>query len=181
MEKIRICQSDIQFSAEKAVDLLIKNNKTVTFAESCTGGLCAKKITDVSGASQCFECSFVTYSNAKKSKLLGVLEETLNLYGAVSFNTAFEMCKGAKKAADSDIGIGITGIAGPGGGTPEKPVGLVFVGFCAKDIHTVFRLFVSGNRDKVRDKTSDFAIDLICKYLSGTLKEYDCLKYEIEI
>ena len=156
-----------------AVKFLCDKNKTVTFAESCTGGLVAKKLTDVSGASECFECSFVTYSNAKKTKLIGVSEETLKSFGAVSWQTAHEMCEGAKKAADADIGIGLTGIAGPTGGTPEKPVGLVFVGFCTNDLHSVFRLMLDGDRDTVRDKASDFAFYLIEKYLVG---EYDFFK-----
>ena len=163
MEQIKIEFEDRLNTAKNAVTLLCENHKTVTFAESCTGGLVAKKLTDIPGASECFECSFVTYSNAKKTKLIGVSEDTLKNFGAVSFQTAFEMCLGAKKAAESDIGIALTGIAGPGGGTPEKPTGLVYVGIATDKLHTVFRLKLDGNRFEVRDKASDFALALICK------------------
>lgn len=152
------------------VELLIENKKTVALAESCTGGLVAKKITDVSGASECFECGFVTYSNEQKEKLLGVKRETLEKYGAVSSQTALEMCKGAKERGGADIGIGITGIAGPGGGTEEKPVGLVYIGICTDELCGVHRLNLAGRRDMVRERTSLYALDLVRRSLLGILK-----------
>ncbi len=151
-------------------ELLIKNKKTITFAESCTGGLIAKKLTDIAGTSECFECSFVTYSNAKKSKLIGVSEQTLEKYGAVSYQTALEMCKGAKNAAEADIAISVTGIAGPGGGTQEKPVGLVYVGICADDIWAYTKLNLSGSREQIREKTAQTALLIAENYLLSTLE-----------
>lgn len=159
---------------ETVVRLLIKEKKTATFAESCTGGLLAKKITDIAGASECFECSFVTYSNEKKTKLLGVRPETLQKFGAVSYQTAYEMCEGAKKAADADIGIGITGIAGPGGGTKEKPVGLVYLGICTDSVHGVIRLNLNGSRSEIRDMASNCALEIIrCAMLGEIEKDKD--------
>lgn len=155
---------------QRVVELLIKQNKTVTFAESCTGGLLSKKITDVSGASECFNCGFVTYSNERKEKLLGVKRETLEKYGAVSWQTAYEMCEGAKIRGGADIGIGITGIAGPGGGTEEKPVGLVYIGICTDEIHATCELHLAGDRDTVRERTSLYALDLVRRSLLGMLK-----------
>ncbi len=152
------------------VELLIKNKKTITFAESCTGGLIAKKITDISGASECFECSFVTYSNAKKSKLIGVCEDTLKEYGAVSYQTALEMCKGAREKADADIAVSVTGIAGPGGGTKEKPVGLVYAGICTEDVWAYTKLNLSGSREEIREQTADIAIEIVKAYLLKNIK-----------
>lgn len=148
---------------------LLNEKKTITFAESCTGGLLSKKITDISGASSCFECGFVTYSNEKKEKLLNVSHNTLESYGAVSYQTAYEMCKGAKEAADADIAIGVTGIAGPTGGTPEKPVGLVYVGVCSENVCGVVKLNLSGTREEVREQTSKVAFDLSLKALENKL------------
>lgn len=155
---------------QTVVELLRKNNKTVAFAESCTGGLVAKKVTDISGASECFGCGFVTYSNEQKHERLGVKNETLGKFGAVSPQTALEMCRGAKEKANADIGIGITGIAGPGGGTEEKPVGLVYVGICSEEVHAVYKLNLAGSRDMVRERTSLYALDLVRRNLLGILR-----------
>lgn len=151
------------------VELLIKSNKKISLAESCTGGLVAKKITDVSGASECFECGFVTYSNLQKTVRLGVSEKTLEEFGAVSYQTAYEMSEGAKREAAADIGIGITGIAGPGGGTAEKPVGLVYIGICTDDVHAVLKLNLDGTREEVREKTSEYALEIAARYLTGKI------------
>ena len=99
----------------RLVRSLLANNMKIATAESCTGGMIASKITSVAGASECFDCGVVTYSNEQKHKLLGVSEETLTKYGAVSEEVALEMCKGVKVLANSDFGISVTGIAGPGG------------------------------------------------------------------
>ncbi len=149
------------------VKMLIESGKKLALAESCTGGLVAKKITDISGASECFECGFVTYSNEQKVQRLGVSRETLEKYGAVSPQTALEMCRGAKEKAGADIGIGITGIAGPNGGTAEKPVGLVYIGFCTDEVHIAYKLNLSGSRDEIREQTSLYALDLVRKSLKG--------------
>lgn len=159
--------------AKTVVELLCRNGKKLALAESCTGGGVAKKITDIPGASECFECGFVTYSNDRKVKSLGVSEDTLAKFGAVSAETALEMCKGARERGEADIGIGITGIAGPGGGTAEKPVGLVYIGICTDDVHAAVRLQLAGGRDMVRERTSLYALDLVRRSLLGLLKVSD--------
>lgn len=113
------------------VEKLTKNNLKLATAESCTGGLLSGRITAVSGASEVFDCGVCSYANEIKHKVLGVSEETLNTLGAVSPETALQMAEGVKKLANADIGASTTGIAGPTGGTEEKPVGLVYVGICA--------------------------------------------------
>jgi len=153
------------------VQLLCEKGLTVTTAESCTGGLVAKKLTEVPGASECFHCGFVTYSNEKKEQLLDVPHEILAKHGAVSEETALCMSKGARAAAGADIGIGITGIAGPGGGSKEKPVGLVYLSLCAEGVHKVWRLSLSGNRDVVRERASLYALDAIRRCVLGNLRD----------
>lgn len=150
---------------ETVVKLLHEQGKTVTFAESCTGGLLAKKITEIPGSSECFNCSYVTYSNEQKEKILGVSHETLESYGAVSSQTALEMCRGAREAADADIAVSVTGIAGPGGGTPEKPVGLVYIGICADGLWESKKLLLNGSRDAIRERTSLYALDAVRREL----------------
>lgn len=152
------------------VKLLIEKGKKVSFAESCTGGLLSKKITEIPGSSACMDCGFVTYSNEQKTKLLDVKPETLEKYGAVSKETALEMCKGAKEKSGADIGIGITGIAGPGGGSEEKPVGLVYIGICTDDMWAAVRLKLAGGRGMVRERASLYALDLVRRSLLGILK-----------
>lgn len=143
------------------VELLIESKMKLATAESCTGGLIAQKITSVPGASECFDCGVVTYSNEQKHKLLGVSEETLNKYGAVSEQTALEMCKGVRKLAKSDFGISVTGIAGPGGGTPQKPVGTVWIGICGESVHKAERFVFAGDRNQVRESTAETALEIV--------------------
>lgn len=119
----------VQESLEaQVVRLLAQHRFTVTTAESCTGGLIAGTLINVAGASDVLNEGYVTYSNEAKQRLLGVREDTLRQFGAVSEETAREMAVGAALAAKADVALSSTGIAGPGGGTPQKPVGLVFVG-----------------------------------------------------
>ncbi len=151
------------------VDLLRERGKTVATAESCTGGLVAKKLTEVPGASSCFHGGFVTYSNEKKEVLLGVDPDVLAEFGAVSAQTALEMSRGARERGGADIGVGITGIAGPDGGTAEKPVGLVYISLCAKDFHEVYRLQLAGDREMIRERTGLYVLDMIRRYLLGCL------------
>lgn len=113
--------------AEKAVDNLKQKNKTLALAESCTGGWVSKLITDISGASAVYQGGICSYSNEVKMKVLGVKEETLEAFGAVSEQVAVQMAEGVRKALNSDIGIGITGIAGPLSDNTAKPVGLIYV------------------------------------------------------
>ena len=141
--------------------LLAGNKKTVTFAESCTGGLIAKKITDTAGSSVYFKSSVVTYSNESKIKYLGVREETLQNFGAVSEETAKEMAEGAINAAGCDYAVSATGIAGPGGGSKDKPAGLVYIGIASGKETRAFKYIFSGNRKDVRIRAANTALDLL--------------------
>lgn len=159
-------------SLEKTVVSLLKQKgKKLTSAESCTGGLIAEKMTRVPGVSENFECGFVTYSNEQKTKLLGVSEETLKTFGAVSLETAGEMAAGALKASGADIALSVTGIAGPGGGTEEKPVGTVCIGIAANEKTWAYRFYLTGSRDIVRERASLYALDLVRRELLGCLDE----------
>lgn len=145
------------------VNLLEKNELTISTAESCTGGLLAGRLINVPGVSDVYKEGFITYTNKAKRKTLGVNKSTLKKYGAVSEQTAKEMAVGAALAADTDISISVTGIAGPDGGTNEKPVGLVFVGVCIKDIVHVEEFRFSGDRANVREQTVISALGLLRK------------------
>ena len=145
------------------VNLLEKNELTISTAESCTGGLLAGRLINVPGVSDVYKEGFITYTNKAKRKTLGVNKSTLKKYGAVSEQTAKEMAVGAALAADTDISISITGIAGPDGGTNEKPVGLVYVGVCIKDIVHVEEFRFSGDRANVREQTVISALGLLRK------------------
>ena len=112
----------------KIVKLLTKKKLSISFAESCTGGLLASSITSISGSSKVFNMGLVTYSNNAKVKLLKVPKKTINKYGAVSYETCLSMVKNLSKISKSNISISITGVAGPNGGTKEKPIGLVYIG-----------------------------------------------------
>lgn len=151
-----------QVTLEEAIALLLKEHHlTITTAESCTGGLLAGRLVNVPGISEQFKEGYITYSNEAKEKLLGVSHETLSTYGAVSEETAKEMARGCKEAAGADIGIGITGIAGPDGGTKEKPVGLVYIGCCCKDKVYVRKFGFTGNRSKIRESSVANALTLL--------------------
>lgn len=145
------------------VNLLEKNELTISTAESCTGGLLAGRLINVPGVSDVYKEGFITYTNKAKRKTLGVNKSTLKKYGAVSEQTAKEMALGAALAADTDISISVTGIAGPDGGTNEKPVGLVYVGVCIKDIVHVEEFRFSGDRANVREQTVISALGLLRK------------------
>ena len=145
------------------VNLLEKNELTISTAESCTGGLLAGRLINVPGVSDVYKEGFITYTNKAKRKTLGVNKSTLKKYGAVSEQTAKEMAVGAALAADTDISISVTGIARPDGGTNEKPVGLVYVGVCIKDIVHVEEFRFSGDRANVREQTVISALGLLRK------------------
>ncbi|MBR4241030.1 MAG: CinA family protein [Eubacterium sp.] len=142
---------------EELVDLLIKKNYHISFAESCTGGLCAATLVNVANASKVFDMSFVTYANEAKINLLGVSEETIKKHGVVSEEVAREMAQGVAEKAKSEIGVGVSGIAGPSGGTAEKPVGMVCFGFCinGKTI-TATKQFGEIGRNEVRNSSVRF-------------------------
>lgn len=146
---------------EAVVRLLMKYELTVTTAESCTGGMIASKLVNVPGASEVFNEGFITYSNKAKRKILDVSKNTLKKYGAVSEQTVKEMAIGGVFAADSDACIAVTGIAGPDGGTEEKPVGLVYIGCCIKDEVTVKECHFHGTRMEIREQSANAALDLL--------------------
>lgn len=156
-------EGDDNSMARVVVDALKKKGLTVATAESCTGGLIGKMITEVSGASEVYGFGFITYANEAKMQLLGVKKETLDTFGAVSEETAREMAEGARRASGSDIAVSVTGIAGPGGGTEEKPVGLVYIGVSDKLGTEVFRFVQHGDRERVRNKSALCALDIILK------------------
>lgn len=137
----------------------------VAFCESCTGGYISKTITDIPGASDVFDCGIVTYSNDMKTRLVGVSPAALKEKGAVSEEVASQMAKGIRSVAGADIGISVTGIAGPDGGTEEKPVGLVYMGFSTKNSTVTKKLNFSGNREKVRLATVQAVMAELVNYL----------------
>lgn len=143
---------------EELVKYLIDNKLTVTTAESCTGGMISSTLVNVPGASWVLNEAYVTYANEAKEKLVGVKHSTLEEYGAVSKETAYEMAEGAAKAADADYAIAVTGIAGPDGGTDDKPVGTVYAGYYIMGKILVERYNFDGDRYEVRKATTDTAI-----------------------
>lgn len=145
----------------EVVRLLQKKGLTVTTAESCTGGLLAGRLVNAAGASEVFHSGCITYSNKAKRKLLGVKKDTLRKHGAVSEKTAKQMALGAAAAAHADAAVAVTGIAGPGGGSEEKPVGLVYIGCCVCGTVTVRRYQFSGNRGKIRESSVAAALTLL--------------------
>ncbi|MBR1816426.1 MAG: CinA family protein [Lachnospiraceae bacterium] len=151
---------------EQLVKYLIENKMTITTAESCTGGMIASTIVNVPGASWVLNEAHVTYANEAKTKILGVKKETLETYGAVSEETAHEMAEGAVKAADADCAIAVTGVAGPDGGTDEKPVGTVYAGYYVNDRIVVERYNFDGDRYEVRRQTADKTISRLYELLT---------------
>ncbi len=151
---------------EKLINILKAKKLKISTAESCTGGMLSMLITQVAGASDVFEETIVTYSNAAKMRELGVKKETLDKFGAVSHDTAHEMCTGICAHTGAEVGIGITGIAGPGGGTAEKPVGTVYIGVCVKGKVIVEGNCFSGGREDVRRQSCDAAMRIAVEMIS---------------
>ncbi|WP_368244251.1 competence/damage-inducible protein A [Clostridium tertium] len=153
-------------SLENVVSEILCNNKlSISTAESCTGGMIAASLISYPGISDVFKEGAVTYSNESKMKRLGVRKETLDRYGAVSEETAREMAIGIAREANTDISISTTGIAGPGGGTDEKPVGLVYIGVFIKGKVVVNKFNFTGNRERIRRKTTMNALNILRKEL----------------
>jgi nicotinamide-nucleotide amidase len=152
--------------SSKILKILTKKKLTLSFAESCTGGLLASSITSLSGSSKVFNMGLVTYSNNAKIKLLKVPKKTITKYGAVSYETCLSMVKNLSKISKSNISISITGVAGPNGGTKEKPVGLVYIGL-KKGSKTIIKknLFKSKNRISIQKATVNQALKMILKIL----------------
>ncbi|UCD14754.1 MAG: CinA family protein [Thermoplasmatales archaeon] len=149
----------------KISDKLKKHHLSVAIAESCTGGLLAHTLTNISGSSEYFDRGIVSYNNQAKVELLGVPEETLKQYGAVSEQTARAMAIGIKERSNVDIGISTTGIAGPTGGTKEKPVGLVYIGIASLKNVEVKKFIFSGDRMQNKESTCNAALEMLLKSL----------------
>jgi len=147
-------------------DQLRKNNLTVATAESCTGGLLAHLLTNISGSSEYFERGVITYSNKSKMELLGIPQETIKEYGAVSKQTAKAMAIEIKEQANVDIGISTTGIAGPTGGTKEKPVGLAYIGIATSKKTEVKRFLFSKDRLQNKEKTCYKALEFLLETIT---------------
>ncbi len=153
---------------ESVVGQLLKDkNLTLSMAESCTGGLISSKLTDISGSSEYIKLNLITYSNEAKVNMINVKEQTLINHGAVSAETAEEMAKGIKQLSGCDIGLGITGIAGPTGGTPEKPVGLVYIGVCNHESLNVYKVQLNSKLPRFKMKTlaCDYALNFLRLFL----------------
>ena len=152
---------------ERAGDALNKKGWTLALGESCTGGLLAHRITEVPGASEYFLGGIMAYSDAVKERLLGVKRETLIAVGAASEETAREMAQGARHTIGSDVGISVTCIAGPGGGTDEKPVGLAYIGARTPDGEWVERHVFQGDRKAIKESAANAALELLLNALGG--------------
>ncbi len=150
---------------EETARLLMQKGRTLALAESCTGGMIASSLVAFAGISQCLMESHVTYSNAAKMRVLGVQEETLARFGAVSHQTACEMAQGLRARSGTDYALSVTGIAGPDGGTPDKPVGLVYIGFCDKKGVTSRQYIFDGERARVRRLSTLHALDTLRRAL----------------
>ena len=146
-------------------ELLRKLGLTLATAESCTGGLVGHLLTNVPGSSDYYLGGMITYSNQAKAGLLGVRQETLEQHGAVSRETVLEMARGVRLAFDAHIGVSISGIAGPTGGTPEKPVGLVWIGLSVTGFDTAWRHQFSGERLSVKEQSAQAALQHVIDYL----------------
>lgn len=153
-------------SMEKIVGGLLSQNKLqIAIAESCTGGLICEKITNMPGSSEYMLGGVISYSNSMKSEYLGVSNDLIEANGAVSREVAEAMAVGVRQRSAADIGLAVTGIAGPGGGTEEKPVGTVYIGIATKEENWVTKFLFSGSRKEIREITAQSGLDLIRKYL----------------
>ncbi|MDD6382505.1 CinA family protein [Mitsuokella sp.] len=151
---------------EQAGKLLKEQGRTIACAESCTGGLLTSRLTDIAGSSDYVMGSVVSYTNYIKEKLVGVQHETLVAHGAVSAETAREMAEGIRRSIETDVGVGITGIAGPGGGTAAKPVGLVFIAVSGPGGTIVKENHFHGSRTEIKRQSTETALKMLCFFLT---------------
>ncbi|RLF33311.1 MAG: damage-inducible protein CinA [Thermoplasmata archaeon] len=152
---------------EEIARFLLERKWWIATAESCTGGLLAHTLTNIPGSSAYFKGGVVSYSNEVKMKVLGVKRETLEQYGAVSEQTAREMAEGVKNLMEVDVAVATTGIAGPGGGTPEKPVGLVYIGLATPEGVEVKRFLFNGDRLYNKEQFCNAALNMVLEYLGN--------------
>jgi PncC family amidohydrolase len=153
--------------AQSVGELLNKQHLTLGLAESCTGGMVAASITDIAGASAYFEGAIIAYSYEAKKQVLGVPASMLEQYGAVSAETVMAMAKGARKVLNVDVAVGITGIAGPSGGTADKPVGLTYIGLSSARVELWRKYIWKGNRRQNREQSARAALELLKEHLES--------------
>ena len=159
-------RTDIEKLSLDLLSVLQKSKVTIGTAESCTGGLVAKTITDISGISEFYLGSVISYSNSVKEKVLGVKKKTLSEFGAVSSQTAVQMAEGVRKTICCDYSVSTTGIAGPTGGTYEKPVGLVYIACSGKDKETIVtKNLFSGSRQEIRTQATIKALKMLIEQI----------------
>jgi PncC family amidohydrolase len=152
---------------QKLVSYFSEFHLSLALAESCTGGLIAERITSIPGSSVCFKGGVVSYANEVKQALLGVSPAILEIEGAVSETCAQAMADGTRRACQADIGLSVTGIAGPGGATPTKPVGLVFIGVATSKAISAKKFLFSGDRASIRQQAADAALQLALESAVG--------------
>jgi len=162
---VKVYSSDNRGLDEVVAGMLLQSGTTIAIAESCTGGLISARLTEVSGVSKIFNRGIISYSNKSKMENLKVKEETLERFGAVSREMALEMAKGIREVSKTDLGLSVTGIAGPDGGAPEKPVGLVYVALADKSDVECKELRLWGSRNRIRNVTALHAFDIIRRKL----------------
>ncbi len=158
---------DEEILEEQVGKLLLENGLTLGTAESCTGGMIASRLTDIPGSSEYFKGGIVSYTNEVKNRVLGVGQEILNTFGAVSGETAGAMARGAREKTNADLGLSVTGVAGPGGGTAKKPRGLVYIALAAADKVICREYHFAGSRAAVRQGSVNSALNLLRQYLTG--------------
>ncbi len=158
-----IITSTLRESAKKILEIAAENKMKIACAESCTGGLLSALFTEISGASKVFDRAFITYSNQAKTEMLGVKKTTIETCGAVSFETAKEMVEGVIKNSPAELAVAITGIAGPSGGSVEKPVGLVYIAVFNRRAEklNIRKFNFAGDRDDVRKCAVTAALDMM--------------------
>ena len=162
------CYTDENKSLEEIIiDIMRKRGMTLGVAESCTGGLLSSRIIDVAGVSDVYQAGFITYSNKAKEKYLNISNELIETEGAVSEKVAISMAKGVRATLKTSIGIGITGIAGPNGGTKEKPVGTVYISIASENDTLAKKYHFIGNRDKIRRYSVQYALTDLYRYLES--------------
>lgn len=155
-------------SLEESLGHALRGKKlSIAVAESCTGGLISHRITNIPGSSDYFDRGVIVYSNASKTQLLGVPKLIIESFGAVSYETAKAMAEGVKKVSGSDLGLAVTGIAGPGGATPNKPVGLVYIGLASNKPTVVKEFRFTGLRSDIKEQTSEEALKMVLGFLSA--------------
>ncbi len=160
-----------EYSLSEAVgELLRESNLTFAVAESCTGGYISNTLTDIPGSSDYFPGGVVTYSNSAKVQMLNVIAQDLNRHGAVSKPVALQMAKGVAERFEADIGISATGIAGPGGGTEDKPVGTVWIGYWSQEEHFALQALFTNDRLINKERTAAVALDTVRRRLLGIEK-----------